>query len=219
MKGGTVEDLYDFMSSEIAWRRKELDDIKGLIAANVKFESKHKVLLRSGVAMLYAHWEGFIKKVGKYYINFVGKRRFKYSELSTSFLALSLRQRIATVSADNISSLIELIEFFDKGMDNRMVGLSKEEVNTRSNLNSTVLKNIVYSLGLDYSAFASKSTLIDVKLVEKRNAIAHGQEVQIDENDFTELLDNVLIMMNEFRNQVDNCASQCSYKRGVVTGY
>ena len=213
MKGGTVEELYDFMSAEITWRRKELDDIKGLIFINSKIDSKRKVLLRSGVTMLYAHWEGFVKNTGKAYINFVGKRRFKYNELSINFLALSLRQKISFVKSDNITSLIDLISFFENDMGERSTGLSKEEVNTKSNLNSAVLKNIISSLGLDHESFAAKSNLIDIKLLDKRNAIAHGRDVLIDEEEFVELLDSVLALMNEFRNQIDNSMTLEKYKR------
>jgi len=213
MKGGTAEQLYDFMSNEIAWRRKELDDIRGLIAANSDVESKQRVLLRSGVAMLYAHWEGFVKNIGKAYINFVGKRKFKYNELQANFLALSLRQKISTISADNIESIIELVDFFERGMEDRSAGLSKEEVNTKSNLNSVVLKNIITSLGLEYSSFASKSNLIDVKLVEKRNGIAHGRDILVDEEEFVELLDEIMALMNELRTQIDNSTALRKYKK------
>ena len=213
MKGGTSEDLYDFMSNEIAWRRKELDDIRGLISMNAHVESKHKVLLRSGITMLYAHWEGFVKNIGKAYINFVGKRRFKYNELSANFLALSIRKKVAYTNADNIDSVIELVRFFENGMGDRSDGLSKEEVNTKSNLNSIVLKNIIISLGLEYSSFASKSNLIDIKLVEKRNGIAHGRDVLVDEEEFVEILNDILILMNEFKTQIDNSTVLSKYKR------
>jgi hypothetical protein len=213
MKGGTAEDLYDFMSNEIAWRRKELDDIRGLISINADIESKRRVLLRSGIAMLYAHWEGFVKNVGKAYINFVGKRKFKYSELSSNFLALSIRKKIAYTNVDNINSIIDLVKFFESGMNSRTDGLSKEEVNTKSNLNSEVLKNIIISLGLEYSSFASKSNLIDFKLVEKRNAIAHGRDVMVSEEEFVELLDDILSLMNDFRTQVDNSTVLSKYRK------
>jgi len=114
MKGSTVEDLYDFMSDELWWRRKELDDIKWLIQKNSGSESKKKVLLRSAITMLYAHWEGFIKNVSKAYINFVAKRRFKYAELSSNFLALALRQRVSMTNSDNIESLINLLSLKTK---------------------------------------------------------------------------------------------------------
>lgn len=213
MKGGTAEQLYDFMSSEIAWRRKELDDIRGLIAANADVESKQKVLLRSGVAMLYAHWEGFVKNTGKAYVNFVGKRKFRYDELSINFLALAIRQKIKYLKVDDIASVINLVDFFENKMSDRSDGLSKEEVNTKSNLNSEVLQNILISLGLDSKSFVAKSNLIDFSLLANRNGIAHGRDVAIDEKAFVELLDEVLALMNEFRNQIDNSTSLGKYKR------
>jgi len=216
MKGATIEELYDFMSNEISWRRKELDDIRGLLEANSKYDSKKKALLRAGITMLYAHWEGYIKNISKAYINFVAMRKFKYNELSGNFLALALRQRISMVNSDNIESLIDILGFLQNEMHVRSQGLSKEEVNTKSNLNSDVLKNIVASLGLDYKFFASKSNLIDVKLLAKRNSIAHGRDVLIELDDYMELMDNVLVMMGELRNQIDNAVQLKFYKKNTV---
>lgn len=216
MKGTTIEELYDFMSNEISWRRKELDDIRGLLEANSKYDSKKKALLRAGITMLYAHWEGYIKNISKAYINFVAMRKFKYSELSNNFLALALRQKISMINSDSINSLVDILGFLQNEMGNRSQGLSKEEVNTKSNLNSDVLRNIIASLGLDYGFFAGKSNLIDVKLLARRNSIAHGRDILIELEDYMELMDSVLTMMGEIRNQIDNAVQLKAYKKSII---
>ena len=52
-----------------------------------------------------------------------------------------------------------------------------------------------------------------MSLLDKRNAIAHGRDVPVEEDDYLILMDNVMNMMSEFRNQIDNAASLGKYKR------
>lgn len=56
----TAEQLSDKLSEELVWRKKELSEVKSLI--ETKFPPyKHNALIRSGICLLYAHWEGFVK--------------------------------------------------------------------------------------------------------------------------------------------------------------
>jgi hypothetical protein len=79
-------------------------------------------------------------------------------------------------------------------------------VNTNSNLSSTTLKEITWCLGIDYSHFSSKEKLIDLKLVGRRNNIAHGGEFPMGREDFIELADEVTGLLNTFRNLIENSA-------------
>jgi hypothetical protein len=82
---------------------------------------------------------------------------------------------------------------------------------TTSNLSSSVFKEIVYMLGLDYKFHESKEVLIDERLLQKRNQIAHGNYLDIDEEQYDELHTQVIAMMDSFRNQTDNCAATKKY--------
>ena len=75
----TVSQLSDKLSEEIAWRKKELIYIKSLIEKN-RYKSVESTLIRSGTALLYAHWEGFIKNAATSYVEFVARQNLKYSE-------------------------------------------------------------------------------------------------------------------------------------------
>ncbi|WP_339461536.1 MAE_28990/MAE_18760 family HEPN-like nuclease [Nodularia spumigena] len=43
--------------------------------------------------------------------------------------------------------------------------------------------------------------------------IAHGNYLDIDEKDYDELHTQIIRMMDNFRNQIDNCASTKQYYR------
>jgi MAE_28990/MAE_18760-like HEPN len=55
----TLSLLQDYLDGELAWRIKELADMKYSVK---KAESDRKrTVIRASLALLYAHWEGFIK--------------------------------------------------------------------------------------------------------------------------------------------------------------
>ena len=69
MKIRTADQLQEVLDAEFSWRLKEIADIRSA-AESAKLGSQ-KTLIRAGVALLYAHWEGFIKKSTTAYINYV----------------------------------------------------------------------------------------------------------------------------------------------------
>lgn len=70
----TLSDLSDAMDAEFAWRKKELHTVKSAVIANEKTANRD-TYIRSAVAMLYAHWEGFIKNAGTFYLEFVSQQK------------------------------------------------------------------------------------------------------------------------------------------------
>jgi len=89
-----LEELNDQLSSELAWRKKELSVIKSLIDTGSFSTSKKTALLRSGVTILYAHWEGFIKQAASIYLEFVSMQRLPYDKLSANFVALAMKSKL-----------------------------------------------------------------------------------------------------------------------------
>ncbi|MFM6309024.1 MAG: MAE_28990/MAE_18760 family HEPN-like nuclease, partial [Dolichospermum sp.] len=52
----TLEDLNKTLATDIAWRKKELSEIKTLIELKNVSLQRHNVCIRSGICILYAHW-------------------------------------------------------------------------------------------------------------------------------------------------------------------
>jgi hypothetical protein len=71
----------------------------------------------------------------------------------------------------------------------------------------------VCKLGLDYSFYESKQVIIDEQLLKRRNAIAHGEYLSLDRDEYQQLRDEILAMMENFRTQVENHAIQKLYLR------
>ena len=209
----TKEQLSDSLSADLAWRKKELADLKSLIdGANVA-SSREKTLLRSGITILYAHWEGFVKTASSSYLQYVAMQRLKYSELSNNFVALALKTKLAEADETNRAVIFtEAIAFIRSKLDERSSVPYKDVIKTGANLSSNVFRDISYVLGLDYSFYETKQNLIDEKLLFKRNNIAHGEYLQVEKDDYLELHSQVIGMMDTFRNQIENCATCESYK-------
>ena len=86
-------------------------------------------------------------------------------------------------------------------------------IDTGSNLNSEVFINILHQIGLSYDSFyLTKELAIDGALLKKRNAIAHGERLDVTEEEFSELSQLVLELLEYFRNHVENAATTEDFK-------
>ncbi len=85
----SLSDLQDEMAAEFAWRKKELHQLKIAVLANEKTYNRD-LYIRASIPLLYAHWEGFVRRIGSAYVEFVARSRLKNEELSTHFLAVAI---------------------------------------------------------------------------------------------------------------------------------
>ena len=202
----TAEQLIDMLSADLVWRKKELSEVKSLVESKSVSEQRHNALVRSGVCILYSHWEGFIKLAANSYLEHIRLKRLTYKELSGNFLALAMKEKLKEAKETNKPSLyIPICEFFLSELDQRCL-LPKNAISTASNLSSDILKEITSVLGIDFSPYSTKSVLIDTKLLKSRNEIAHGNYLMIDREEYIELHAEVIEMLNIFRNQIENAA-------------
>lgn len=169
-------------------------------------------MTRAAVALLYAHWEGFVKASAELYLEFVCMQRCKNSELADSMLAVLLRSKLQSAQASNkIRVHVNIVDFFRTQMQERHKLPYKNVIRTEANVSSLVLIEILRTLGLDSAEYESKCHMIDDKLLAKRNHIAHGSELDIDVEEYLELHDEILSLMNLLRNQIENAAATRQY--------
>jgi hypothetical protein len=210
----TAEQLSDRLATDLAWRKKELSEMKSLIEAKNVSDQRHKVLVRSGVCILYSHWEGFVKLAANSYLEYVISKKLTYQELSSNFLALAMKEKLKEAKETHKPSLyIPVCEFFLSDELNQRCILPKDVISTASNLSSEIFKEITYILGIDFSISSKESVLIDIKLVKTRNEIAHGEYSVFDRDAYLELHRDIIGMLNIFRNQIENAAIQKKFRR------
>lgn len=210
MKIRTKEQLYDRLTDDLGWRKKELTTLYN----NVHSSSvKHlPTSLRCAIVMLYAHWEGFIKNASEYYLNYIKYQDLNLDQLNSNLLALSLKQKISEFSDTKKATLhVRFVDYFKNRLNEKAVILDKDAIRTSSNLNSTILQEIFASIGLDITSYELKFNLIDSTLLRCRNNIAHGNFLMIDKNEYVQLHHDIVNMLDLFLTDISNSVDLQKY--------
>src|SRR5579872_1537411 len=135
----TLEELQQNLDEDLVWRKRELATIKALVTAKSFSKEITDCHIRSGIALVYAHWEGFIKSAGSAYLTYVASQRLTYSKLTNNFIAIASKKLLNEATQSNkIAIYAKVTEFFITGLAERC-NFSTEIV-TRSNLSSEVLR-------------------------------------------------------------------------------
>lgn len=215
MKIRTSEQLADTLANDLIWRKKELTSYRSAMVPRVSSE-RRDALLRGALALLYAHWEGYTKLAANAYLEYIASQRLRNEELAPAILSIAIRPLLRAASESNrIGPHRDVVEFLLTRMAERSAVPYRDAITTRANLSSRVLREILETLGLDYSPFESKATLLDEGLLERRNTIAHGEFLILTVDRYLELHSEVLGMMEELTTQITNAAATGSYRRAA----
>ncbi|RYD58935.1 MAG: hypothetical protein EOP56_01520 [Sphingobacteriales bacterium] len=206
------------LDEDLAWRKKEISELM-LIA---KSESEKTVILKSLILLLYAHWEGYIKKSSKLYIKYVSEKKLKTSDLCVNFKAIVLKQHVSRCIENKESlSLVNELDFIDKYLKyqdlkfkiNVKIDGDQDNsiIDTESNLKPKVFKKILSILGLNYkNALSTREHYINSNLLLNRNSIGHGsdfdsskqQEFDLKLKDIEKLRSIVFLIIENFRDEL-----------------
>lgn len=194
------------------WRIKEISDLKSAIRQGD--EGTRRVLLRALVTICYAHWEGYIRFAAKKYLEHIALRKFQYSQLGPQFFKNYFLPRLASTNGGKlgIAERCALIEEILTSSDRRFSRVNEDLINTRSNLNFEVFSDICVVCGVATEPFSDKSTFIDVVLLKRRNAIAHGEETLIALSDLDEVANGTVSLMRVFGDALENHVVLQTYK-------
>jgi hypothetical protein len=186
------------------WRIKEISDLKTAIRRGD--EGIRRVLLRALVAICYAHWEGYVRFSAKKYLEHVALRKFQYGELNTQFFRNYFLPRLGALSTSKASIAERSALVYDilNSADHRFSRVNDDLINTKANLNSEVLTDICLVCGVPPEPFADKATFIDVVLLKRRNAIAHGENTLVALADLDEITNDSIGLMRAFGDALEN---------------
>ena len=212
MRIRSLTQLIELLDDDLAWRKRELTTINFMLANPRRHQ--RGPLLRAAVCLLYAHWEGFVKKAATSYLSFVATRGLRYRDLTPNFVALGFRAEIREAGQSNRPTIHTAIvaKLMSDLSDNAEIDW-QNSVNARSNLNAETLREILTLLGLDGRDYLSKGPLLDEKLLANRNRVAHGERMEIDPDDYDVLHSEVIQLVDRFSTDVQNAAVTGQFHR------
>lgn len=207
----TLGQLQDCLDQGFSWRIKEIADIK--IVAKGSGSLTQTTVIRAGLPLVYAHWEGFIKQASQDYLRFVMGQRLSYRELASCFVVFGAKKHLSSIVESRKSTInIAAVDFFRRELDERADLTLSNAIDTKSNLSSEVFQNIAVSVGVATAPYDAYYNLIDESLLKRRNGIAHGEYLDLSGDDFRALADEVIKLLRMFKTDVENLASSDAYK-------
>jgi MAE_28990/MAE_18760-like HEPN len=205
----------DFSTQIVAdrsWRLKEISDLK--TAVSKADTNLSRVLLRALVAICYAHWEGYVRFAARKYLEHVALRKFQYKDLNPQFLRNYFLPRLAALSTSK-TSLAERCALIDEVLNSsqhRFSRANEDLVNTKANLSFEVFTDVCLVCSVPATTFTDKATFIDVLLLKRRNAIAHGEDTFVGIGDLDELANETVSIMRTFGDALENHVVLKKYK-------
>lgn len=216
-----MQDILEFrsdMEESLSWRVNEIVTLKNLLR-----EDNRVPVVKTLIVMLYAHFEGFFKDCLECYIKYINSTELPLSRFNNFIITASLNREYAAFENMNrkckeLTSVPPAEEFLHKfhrrreltqklvsDYLNRKIRIDEKIINTKSNLDYSVVQENMYVLGLDYNYFSEKLDNI-IQLVRLRNSVAHGsQKEPIEftrfekiEKDIFEIMEEIIIYLFQF---------------------
>ena len=208
----TITDLQDCLDHDFSWRLKEVADLKD--SARKTSSASRRTIIRAGIALLYAHWEGFIKTTSQAYLEYVSRKGLQLSELKSCFVVLGLKRHLSDLETNKKTIAgVQSLEFIQERLGRRDRMNLSAAIDTESNLSSAVFDNIANSIAIDTSRYEAYYHLLDESLLARRNSVAHGEYLDIDATEWRKLADQVLFLMRQFKTDIENNATTEGFRR------
>jgi hypothetical protein len=211
LKLQSADQLLNYLDDEMAWRQKEIVELRAL--ATAALGKRADVHVRAGIALLYAHWEGFIKNAANAYINYLSHRGEMTRDMQDCFIALSIKSKLTAMGQSGKSSVaVPVVKHLLASLD-LPVSLPHAGISAESNLNADVFQNITGWLGFSASKYSARFSLIDESLLGARNKIAHGEFLTINASRFASLADQIVELMQWFKTDIENAVALAAFRR------
>jgi len=173
---------------DLAWREDEIVVLKTACALESESTPKGRSLRRAYLAMLYSHYEGFSKFAWEECLIEISKSGYPLSRLRPSLCNTFIRSEISTLRTSANSGFIDDVFSFRCKLLNQIP--STYENFETSNLWPNVFTDVLNQFGMS-SDFVERNKSHLKGLVGRRNEIAHGKNIGIDDNSLQDLHDSV----------------------------
>lgn len=203
--------LQSKLDRSLAKRKTELASQRATV---LRAAAEAPVLRRSGITLIYAHWEGFFREACEGYLELVGSTARRVHELTPTFQAMAMRGQIRRFGASGKTAdhvqLIDLIrrETRPPSSERR---LPWRRAFRLGNMKPESMREAIECLGLDYDPFALQEHQLIRRIRRTRNLIAHGRGVPVDQTTYDELHRGTIDLLDVLRDQVLDASSTAAY--------
>lgn len=199
------------IGDEFSWRHKELMDIRLLTRSSNAVTQR--VLIRAGVPLAYAHWEGFIKASSELLLNYVSHQGLQNKELSDAYFTHSVKTHVAQfIGSAKAISATDAACFVRDAAERKAEIRHKNYVDTASNLSSEVFEQIACSLGVNLEPYQHLFPYINETILNNRNKIAHGEFIEVSMSDFHDLINRVSDLVRMYKTDLENIVIRNQFK-------
>jgi hypothetical protein len=212
------------LAREVAWRKRELASWESVVTG--AGDAERAVLLRWGMVVLCGHLQGMLRSATKLYVDYVSGCLATdgpaLAELAPEVCALVLCQEFASELRGECPRhrwvLVEAIrkgwarpssvfQGLDKALEMDVTPTNGEEV-----ARAIGVANVADDKGETFGEYARRTrNFIRPRVVEKRNAAAHGGVDEVTIEEYREAKRVVLEYMDRFADAVERAAAQRLY--------
>lgn len=159
------------ITDDLGWREAELGTLKILLARRDMSEEQRKVLLRASWALLYAHYEGFVKTSLTIFYDAAKVATLNCGALPAATRLFALESKLKKLR--NLPAKEFMNDILNFEANHFPLRPKFPEVNTNSNLWPKTLEILIKDADLSLPSLDIHRSKIST-LVKRRNAIAHG---------------------------------------------
>lgn len=205
-----MHDLIEEIQEENRWRDGEL----AIFKQNPQ-KVDNELWNRMCLPMIYAHWEGYVVNSLKLLIGHLNDLELSPNEVPTKFVVLGLGNSYNSLSGKQ--SFEQKIDFTNRFKELFQKALKfTKEVDTKSNLNSKVLKELCSIFGFDFESFKNVTSDID-RIVTFRNRIAHGENSIVPESEGIEkYILSITAATDVLLTEIDDFVSNENYRLKIA---
>ena len=214
-KPRTAVQLVAVLDRELSWRRADLLFVLRMVERTAGIDQQSAI--RAAVPLLYAHWEGFIKRAAGHYADHLSVQRLYFRDVQVCLAGLKAQSDIALLPdiKKRLFAASEALERIRK-IENERVSIDVgSRIDRVGNLNHEMLMQIVQFLGLSAAPYEAYKGLVDDALLYHRNKIAHGEFLDVDAARYKSMHRDVVTLLERFKDDLENAAVMKSYKRAA----
>lgn len=214
-KPRTPVQLIAVLDRELSWRRTDLVFALRLVQRSGGSEVDSAV--RAAVPLLYAHWEGFVKKAACHYGDFLSAQRLRFGDVVLSLSGMRAQSYVSSLGdiKKRIYAASELLQSIREIEDERVSISVSSHIDRMGNLNHDMLMQIVKFFDLPSHKYETLGPLLDEALLNHRNKIAHGEFLDVGPGRYESMHRDIVHLLEQFKADVEDAAVTKSYRRAA----